>query len=182
MKQFTDLSEMYKKKVEDAKENVDETHVLEEIRNIENEKLYKIFKKITIIFQVLEDLLKFIIVQVDTDRYQKAYSEKIKFPTNIDQLIIIIGCYGDAFTPDMTEELFRIIEMCSFKELLTISRINIAMIPFVANDKIEIKTLESDYIEFSEVVRNFACSTLNVNIEFEDDFIVECETQSSDVN
>ena len=65
---------------------------------------------------------------------------------------------------------------------MTISRINIAMIPFVANDKIEIKTLESDYIEFSEVVRNFACSTLNVNIEFEDDFIVECETQSSDVN
>lgn len=184
MKQFVNLVDNYKKcKTNNENEkntegkndaNCNEDQVLEEIKDATNKNLCLIFKKISLLFQALSELLKFIIIQVNDERYQKAIDEKIEFPTNVDQLIIVIGCYGDAFTQDMQEDLFQILEMNSFKEIYTIAKINHVMIPFVANDKIDIKLLEADYIKLSEVVKNFACDVLNVNTDFENGSIIEC--------
>ena len=137
-------------------------------------KLYNMFKKIKIVFITLADLFKFLILQVDDERYQKIEYEKIKFPKTIDELILIIGCYGDAFTIEMQEELLNILDNVSFKDLYTISEIPNNMIPFVADDNINLKLLSADYLKFSNDVKNIACNILNINTDFDDTSLIDC--------
>ena len=151
-----------------------------ETDNSKIDKLNCLFKKINILFKILADLLKYNISKIDNDRYKNVNDEKIKFPKTIDSLILIIGCYGDAFSYDDQEELFNILELSSYNDLYTISEIPIDMIPFVANNKIDIESLNTDYIKFSEKVLNFSCRLLNINTELEQDFIIENTIENSD--
>ncbi len=144
-----------------------------ELKENENEELKCVFKKIHILFTVLADLLQYNISKIDDARYKNINVEKIKFPKTIDALILIIGCYGEAFSVDDQEELFNILELAPYNDLYTISEIPIDMIPFVANNKIDFESLNTDYILFSEKVLNLSCRILNINTELEQDFIVE---------
>jgi len=54
-----------------------------------------------------------------------------------------------------------------------IANINHNMIAFVANDKINVDLLTVDYVEFAEMVQNFACGVLDVNTDFDHDSVVE---------
>lgn len=137
-------------------------------------KLYNLFKKIKLLFIILSDMFKFIILHVDDERYQKIECEKIKFPKTIDELILIIGCYGDAFTVDMQEDLLNILDNSSFKDLYTISEIPNTMIPFVADDNINLKLLTIDYLKFSNDIKNIACNILKVNTDFDEISLIEC--------
>ena len=147
--------------------------LLQEYKEDHNQELQSLFKKINILFNILADLLKYSIVNIDDDRYKKANDEKIKFPKTLDALIIIIGCYGDAFSYDIQSELFNILELHSFNDLYKISEIHINMIPFVANDNINLEALRCDYIPFAEKVLNLAGNILNVNTDLEQNFIIE---------
>ena len=151
-----------------------------ETDNSKIDKLNCLFKKINILFKILADLLKYNISKIDNDRYKNVNDEKIKFPKTIDSLILIIGCYGDAFSYDDQEELFNILELPSYRDLYTISEIPISMIPFVANNKIDLEALTNDYIIFSEKVLNFSCRILNVNTDLEQDFIIENTIKTDD--
>ena len=152
-------------------------------KETDDSKIYKLnclFKKINILFKILADLLKYNISKIDNDRYKNVNDEKIKFPKTIDSLILIIGCYGDAFSYDDQEELFNILELPSYSDLYTISEIPISMIPFVANNKINLDALTNDYIIFSEKVLNFSCRILNINTDLEQDFIIENTIKTDD--
>ena len=151
-----------------------------ETDNSKIDKLNCLFKKINILFKILADLLKYNISKIDNDRYKNVNDEKIKFPKTIDSLILIIGCYGDAFSYDDQEELFNILELPSYSDLYTISEIPISMIPFVANNKIDLEALTNDYIIFSEKVLNFSCRILNINTDLEQDFIIENTIKTDD--
>ena len=151
-----------------------------ETDNAKIDKLNCLFKKINILFKILADLLKYNISKIDNDRYKNVNDEKIKFPKTIDSLILIIGCYGDAFSYDDQEELFNILELPSYSDLYTISEIPISMIPFVANNKINLDALTNDYIIFSEKVLNFSCRILNINTDLEQDFIIENTIKTDD--
>ena len=158
-----------------------ETDILQtETDNSKIDKLNCLFKKINILFKILADLLKYNISKIDNDRYKNVNDEKIKFPKTIDSLILIIGCYGDAFSYDDQEELFNILELPSYSDLYTISEIPISMIPFVANNKINLDALTNDYIIFSEKVLNFSCRILNINTDLEQDFIIENTIKTDD--
>jgi hypothetical protein len=183
MEQFLSLSQAYEKSKElkaesktpeeTPEELVESDAVLYEIADIKNKNLCCIFKKINVLFTALSSLLKFMIIKVNDERYQKAVDEKIKFPRNLDALIVVIGCYSDAFSKDFQEELFNIVELHSFAEMSAIANINHNMIAFVANDKINVDLLTVDYVEFAEMVQNFACGVLDVNTDFDHDSVVE---------
>ena len=190
MEQFLSLSQAYeksKKLKEESKtpeetpeELVESDAVLDEIADIKNKNLCCIFKKINVLFTALSSLLKFMIIKVNDERYQKAVDEKIKFPRNLDALIVVIGCYSVAFSKDFQEELFNIVELHSFAEMSAIANINHNMIAFVANDKINVDLLTVDYVEFAEMVQNFACGVLDVNTDFDHDSVVEWIDKNAD--
>jgi hypothetical protein len=186
MDQFISLSQAYEKskKIKEESETLEELEetdeVLDEIANIKNKNVCTIFKKINVLFTALSSLLKFMIINVNDERYQNAVDEKIKFPRNLDALIVIIGCYSDAFSKDFQGELFNIVELHSFTELSAIATINHNMITFVANDKINVDLLNVDYMEFAEMVQNFACGVLDVNTDFEHDSIIEYINKDAD--
>ena len=186
MEQFLSLSQAYEKskklKAESKtpEELVGSDAVLDEIADIKNKNLCCIFKKINVLFTALSSLLKFMIIKVNDERYQKAVDEKIKFPRNLDALIVVIGCYSDAFSKDFQEELFNIVELHSFAEMSAIANINHNMIAFVANDKINVDLLTVDYVEFAEMVQNFACGVLDVNTDFDHDSVVEWNDKDAD--
>lgn len=190
MEQFLSLSQAYEKSKElkaesktpeeTPEELVESDAVLDEIADIKNKNLCCIFKKINVLFTALSSLLKFMIIKVNDERYQKAVDEKIKFPRNLDALIVVIGCYSDAFSKDFQEELFNIVELHSFAEMSAIANINHNMIAFVANDKINVDLLTVDYMEFAEMVQNFACGVLDVNTDFDHDSVVEWIDKDTD--
>jgi hypothetical protein len=175
----TEAKETEDKEAEDTEAKETEDKEAEDTEANETE-LNCLFKKINILFTILADLLKYNIAKIDDDRYRNVSDEKIKFPKTIDALVLIIGCYGNAFSSDDQEELFNILELSSYNDLYTISEIPIDMIPFVANNKIDIESLNTDYINFSEKVLNFSCRVLNINTELEQDFIVENTIENSD--
>ena len=136
-------------------------------------ELYNIFKKTKILFIILSDILKFLILQVNDERYKKTEYEKIKFPATLDELILIMGCYGEAFDVDMQGEFLTILDNISFKDLYTISEIPTNMIPFVADDNINLELLSVDYLRFSNDVKNIACNILTLNTDFDDMYFIE---------
>jgi hypothetical protein len=140
-----------------------------------------LFKKIKMLFSTLESLIKILIIRVDDPRYQNAIDEKTAFPKTVDGLIVIVGCYNDAFSKEISEELFNIVDCDAFSEMRTISGIDYNMIPFVATDRINNELLQVDYLKFSGLVKNFACNVLNINTDFEKGSIFEYDQNSLDV-
>jgi hypothetical protein len=171
MDQFNKLSKSYEQ-CKDDKDDKDDI-ILDEINEIRSNKLHTIFKKINILFTILNMLLKFKIVGVADERYQSAVDSPVVFPQTMDKLICVIGCYNEAFTQDIQESLFNIIDLQQFADLYSISKINYNMIPFVANDKINRVELNADYDQFSNKVKNIACEMLDINTDFEHDSIFE---------
>jgi hypothetical protein len=170
IKKLNDTAKVYElAKTLDSETKVDNSTdtILEEIKTHKENELFSIFKNIRILFSIMNNLLKILIAEVDEDKYQKILSEKIEFPNNINKLIIIVGCYGDAFTLQLRESLFNIIDSNTFSELHKISVIPISMIPFVANEEINLNELRKDYEIFASKVKNFACDVLKVNTDFE---------------
>lgn len=163
-----DIADSYDK---DKKEKTDE--LLDEIAESNNNELNMLFKKIKLNFYILEDLIKYQILKIDDERYQKIMDEKIKFPRNMDSLILIMGGYGDAFDHDIQSELLKIIDLPFFNDLISISEINTIMIPFVANDEISLPVLKKDYEHFSTVVKYLACDILGIYTDFTTESIYE---------
>ena len=136
-------------------------------------EIQQLFKKIKILFLILEDLIKLKIIHINEDRYQKVLDEKIKFPKTIDSLIIIMGCYSEAFDYDYQTNILNIIDLPFFNDMVSIADIHVNMIPFVANDKINLFSLKSDFNSFALVVRNLACDILEVNTDFNTESMIE---------
>jgi hypothetical protein len=151
-------------------ENVQEK-IIENFNSQNNETKevinHTIFKKISMIFKSLKKLFKFLIVQVDEEKYQKSQYDDIKFPQNIDHLTLIIGSFDKAFNNELAGLLYSIVNFDNYADFLCISQINASFIPFVADDSINTDKLINDFNAFKLLVRDFACEVLNVNVNFE---------------
>lgn len=158
---------------EDYKKPDENDPLLNEINEMKIREIQQLFKKIKILFLILEDLLKLKIIHINEDRYQKVLDEKIKFPKNIDSLIIIMGCYSEAFDYEYQANILNIIDLPFFNDMVSIADIHVNMIPFVANDKINLFSLKNDFNSFSSVVRNLACDILEVNTDFTKESMIE---------
>ena len=140
--------------------------------NVETDDAESLFKKINMTFKALKFILKNLISNVNEENYKKALNNEIKFPKDIDSLTIIIGAFDKAFSDDNIESLFNIVDFHSYSDLYTISEINALLIPFVADDKIKTEKLKNDYIEFTEIVKEFVCNVLNLNDNLDNSIII----------
>jgi len=147
--------------------------IMDEVNEIKIKELQKNFKKVKILFFILADLLKFKITQVNDERYQKVLDEQIKFPNNMDSLILVMGIYGEAFDYDFQSVLLNIIDLPFFNDMVSISEIHVNMIPFVANEKINSASLKEDFNTFAEIVKNLACDVLEINTDFNKESMIE---------
>ena len=154
---------------EGKKEEMDK--LLGDLKEKENDSGI-IFKKIKILFNVIGDLIKYSIIQVDDPQYQKVESEKIICPETIDKLIVIMGVYSKAFNRELEETFYKMVNLPYYQDLYKISSINFLMIPFVADDNIDSEKLMDDYKKFSYVVRNLVYDILGVT-DFEEDTLFE---------
>ena len=127
----------------------------------------KYFKKIQVLFNIISNLIKYKILQIDDEMYQKVEYEKLKYIKDEEHLIFLLGYYSKAFNRDIEEYLYSIIKLPYYTDFTKISNIDINMIPFVANDKIKISTLETDYDEFAYIIRDFACDILDLKTNFD---------------
>ena len=130
-----------------------------------------LFKKISLMFTALKYLLKCLITKIDSPNYQRAISEDINFPQSIDQLILLVGTFNDAFDDVHTKLLYDIIDFHHYSDFLSISCINNELIPFVADGDINMEKLINDFNEFKLISRNFICYVLDLNIKFEPSII-----------
>lgn len=195
MDKFNKLSVAYKKSKlldasslgEDAEStdaDADDT-IMVELQTHKENQLRKTFKKIQLLFSVLGDLMKFLVMQIADEKYAKAVSEKIVFPKSVDKLAIVIGCYNDAFTHWHSESMYNIITIDCFADLCNIAGIHQDMIPFVANDKLNMDELSRDYDIFSEKTRHFACDVLDINLDFNNNsmmYMSDDELDNDDIN
>ena len=158
----------------ESPENKEEHNsIMDEINELKITELQKNFKKVKILFYILADLLKFKITQVNDERYQKVLDEQIKFPKNMDALILVMGIYGEAFDYDFQSVLLNIIDLPFFNDMVSISEIHVNMIPFVANEKINSASLKEDFNTFAEIVKNLACDVLQINTDFNKESMIE---------
>jgi hypothetical protein len=141
--------------------------LIEDLDPIDNNTTTDIFKKIILLFKGLSDLLKILLLQINNENYQLAASEKIKFPDNIETLIIVMGTFDEAFDENVMRMLFNIIDFPEYNELYTISKINYLLIPFVANGDIKKDCLVADFNKFCVLVKSFVRYALNLNDDLE---------------
>jgi len=140
-----------------------------------------LFKKINITFKALSKIIKILLLLVNDEKYQDSINHDIRFPPDMDTLIIVLGTFDKAFTHEITEQLFYMLSFPAYSDLYKISNINSLLIPFVANGDINYKSLNLDYSKFINIVKDFTCDVLNLNTDFEYSDIIETVI-GSDVN
>jgi hypothetical protein len=132
-----------------------------------------LFKKISMTFKILKELIRIIIMEIKEDQYQQVIDSELKFPEDMERLSLVVGVFYKAFNDEMAELLFKIVDFHHYQDFRSISEINYMLIPFVADDSIDVKRLTQDFEEFKLIVRDFACEVLNLNINFEPHLIEE---------
>ena len=131
------------------------------------------FKKISLLFKAINQLLRILILRVDDERYQEILMNPIKTPYDVDLLALLIGTFSDAFNGELIDILYQIVSHENYADMYNISEINTILIPFVVDEKINEKKLNDDFSSFSLLVKELACSTLNINTYFEPNEIFE---------
>jgi hypothetical protein len=135
-----------------------------EEEHVDNQDL---FKKISMTFKILKELIRNTVMKIKEDQYQQVIDSELKFPEDTERLSLVVGVFHKAFNDEITELLFKIVDFHHYQDFRSISEINYMLIPFVANDAIDVKSLTQDFEEFKLIVRDFACEVLNLNINFE---------------
>ena len=114
------------------------------------------FNKIKDLFTFINLLFQFNISRVDDDIYKKVNDNVVVFPIKMDELTMVLGIYNKAFTPDIYAILFNIISCERLQELFNISNIPDALLIDVEIGSIDINSIESDYNELKEYIKQYA--------------------------
>lgn len=154
--------------------------IQESISQYKNEQSIQIFKQIQMLFHILIDLIKYKILNINEEDYQKIESKKLKFIKDIDNLVLMMGCYYKAFNKDIEEQLYHIVMKPYYKDFITISEINIHMMPFVVDDKLQMNKLHNDFRDFTESIKNLACEILDVDTDFDEHNLMDYNNYDDD--
>jgi len=127
----------------------------------------KIFKKISISFKILKQLLTILVLRVDDKQYQEIKDNEVKFPKDLEHLSIVVGTFHKAFDREIQEILYEIVDFPHYSDFISMAEVNNLLIPFVADNSIKTDVLIDDFNKFSQLVKDLACEVLNVNTDFE---------------
>lgn len=143
------------------------------VDNCNRKKAQIIFKKIKLLFSILLHVVRYCILREDLTEYHKMIDDTMEFPKDLDELVAMVGFCNDAFSDDTISALFNIVSCDNYYEFYCISKINDAMIPFVADDEINFSKLNEDFKTFCDSVRYAAADVLMLNIDFDDETFIE---------
>lgn len=164
----TDIDKIKISEVKDSPiPSPEDTYLLKKSKFDITEINQKIFKKISISFKVLKQLLTILLLYVDDKQYQEIKNNEVKFPKDIENLSIIVGTFNKAFNREIQEKLYEIVNFPHYSDFMSIAEVNNLLIPFVADNSIKTDVLIDDFIKFSQLIKDLACEVLNVNINFE---------------
>jgi hypothetical protein len=176
------LNVLNKLKKNEKNEKNEEKNTLKGIKIPNFSKPQYLFKKINMTFKSLSMLIKILLLRIDEKKYQESLDQKIIFPKNINTLIIVVGTFDKAFNQEITKMLFDLVTFSEYDDLYNISEINQLLIPFVANDQINELNLQTDFNNFSVLVKDFACAVLNLNIDLEHNDIIDIDPSFKDTD
>jgi hypothetical protein len=140
-------------------------------------EVYVTFDKIRNLFILLNNIMKYMIVFIDDPKYQEIRNKPVVFPDTEDKLICIVGMYHKAFSPDINELLYEIINHDKFADLYKIAIIPQALMSSVVDDTIDFESLQRDSDEFAALVKILSIDVLKIGIDFESSIIEDTSDQ-----
>jgi hypothetical protein len=144
-------------------------------------EVYLLFGKVRQVFILLNDIIKYMIISVDDSKYQEIKDKSIVFPDNEDKLICVVAMYHKAFSPDINELLYEIVNHPKFKDLTSIASIPHELVASVVDDTIDSEGLQRDFDEFSTIIKLLSIDVLKIGMDFSSS-IIEDESLLTDPN
>jgi hypothetical protein len=134
-------------------------------------EIYLLFGKVKYLFNLLNDIMKYMIISIDDEKYQEIKDKHVLFPDNEDKLICIVSMYHKAFSPDINEILYEIVNYPKFADLQAISNIPHELVSSVVDDTVEHEALQRDFDEFSTMIKILSVDVLKIGIDFSSSII-----------
>jgi hypothetical protein len=144
-------------------------------------EIYLLFGKVKHTFRLLNDIMKYMIISIDDEKYQEIKDKPVVFPDNEDKLICIVSMYHKAFSPDINELLYEIINYHKFADLLAISFIPHELLSFVIDDTVDSEALQRDFDEFSTMIKLLSVDVLKIGMDFSSSIIEDDKTVDSSI-
>lgn len=110
------------------------------------DKDVSLFKKIRMLFAVIEHAIKYCVIKTD-----EMSEGKVIIPKNVDELIAVMAM-GE-FDRHIQHLMFQIVSLDSYFDMYRISKINGNLMPFVATKENDL--LVADYAVFAKKVKDF---------------------------
>jgi hypothetical protein len=144
-------------------------------------EVYMLFTKVRHIFSLLNDIMKYMIIAVDDLYYQEIKDKDITFPDTEDKLICVVSVYSKAFSSDINELMYEIVNHPKFADLKSIASIPYELLSSVVDDTIDSEGLQRDFDEFSIIIKLLCVDVLKIGIDF-DSSIIENNTENNTEN
>ena len=129
-------------------------------------EVYLLVNKVSQLFILLNDILKYMITSVDDIKYQEIKDKPVIFPNNEDKLICIVAMYHKAFSPEINELLYEIVNHSKFADLNAIASIPRELVSSVVDDTIDSEALQRDFDEFSAIIKLLSIDVLKIGMDF----------------
>jgi hypothetical protein len=111
------------------------------------------------------------IISIDDEKYQEIKDKSVVFPDNEDKLICIVSMYHKAFSTDINELLYEIINYHKFADLLSISSIPPELVSSIVDDTVDSEALQRDFDEFSTIIKLLSVDVLKISMDFSSSII-----------
>jgi hypothetical protein len=129
-------------------------------------EVYLLFGKVKQLFILLDDIIKYMIISVDDLKYQEIKDKPVIFPSNEDKLICIVSMYHKAFSPEINELLYEIVNYPKFVDLKSIASIPHELLASVVDDTVDSEGLQRDFDEFSTLIKILSSYVLKIGMDF----------------
>lgn len=151
---------------------------INKFNNDKEKKTEDLLKNIKYIFDILNNIIKYLINITKNDlnkstELAKQEISNIILPRNIDKLVLLISYFPNSFDSDVTEKLYNIVHLEYYKDLYSIYEINDLLMPFIDNGDISIELLNKDFKIIYDNVVDLACNIFTLNTDFENISYIE---------
>jgi len=149
-----------------------------EFNTKQNKKSEDLLKNIKYAFNILNNIIKYLINLSKTNLNKSSELEKqeidnIILPKTIDKLILLISYFPNSFNKTTIEKLYNIIHLEYYKDLYSIYEINDLLMSFIDNGDISVELLNSDFNIVYDNLVDLSCNIFNINTDFENISYIE---------
>ena len=135
-----------------------------------------IFKKIKYSIDILNNSIKYLIIETNNDKYVNDIKDDkiiITIPRNIEKLILLISYYENTFDEFIIQKLYDIVSLDFFEQLYSIYDINDKLMAYVASNDISYSSLNTDFVILYKHLIELCCYIFELNTDFEENTYFE---------